>query len=127
MYKTARTIVVKIGASVLIKDQRLDSGKFRDIARDVSLLVKEGRKIIIVSSGAIASAMAKLGIKNKPDSLSKLQALASLGQIELLKLYQKFFSQYNIEIAQVLLTWDDFSVRKRYLNLYPIFNKHGKS
>lgn len=113
MYKL---IVVKIGASILVGEKHLNLNKFKEIAYEVSKFINRGTKVIIVSSGAIASAMSKLNIQSRPKILSELQALASLGQIELMKLYQKYFSKYNFEVGQVLLTWDDFSFRIRYLN-----------
>ncbi len=114
MYKK---IVIKIGSSVLRKNGALNLIKFKEIAQDVSQLIKNGKKIILVSSGAIASGMSKLDIKTKPHTVSKLQAIASLGQIELMKFYQLYFAKFNLEIGQVLLNWDDFSDRKRYLNV----------
>ncbi|MDP8216522.1 MAG: glutamate 5-kinase [Candidatus Kaelpia imicola] len=114
MYKK---IVIKIGSSILRKSGgSLNLGKFKDIAKEVSSLIEKNRKVVIVSSGAIASGMGKLGLKSRPQMMSRLQALASLGQIELMKSYQDSFSKYRIEIGQVLLNWDDFSDRKRYLN-----------
>lgn len=111
-----KIIVIKIGASVLIDGSKLAQAKFKEIAQDVSSLIKRGTKVAIVSSGAIALALTRLKLRSKPESISKLQALASLGQIELMKLYQASFARYGLEVAQVLLTWDDFSQRKRYLN-----------
>lgn len=113
MYKK---IVVKIGASVLKSGETLNKSRFKAIAQDVSELLNQGRKVLLVSSGAIACGMTKLGLKARPQSMAKLQALAALGQIELMKIYQSYFQRHNIEIAQVLLTWDDFSDRRRFLN-----------
>ncbi|MDP8233256.1 MAG: glutamate 5-kinase [Candidatus Saelkia tenebricola] len=113
MYKK---IVIKIGSSVLRKNSSLNLIKFKEIAHDISQLNKSGQKIILVTSGAIASGMSRLDIKTKPRAISKLQAIASLGQIELMKLYQEYFAKFKLEIGQVLLSWDDFSSRRRYLN-----------
>jgi len=114
MYKK---IVIKIGSSILRKDDgHLDLNRFRDITKEIAFLIDKKKKVVIVSSGAIASGMGKLGLKSRPQVISRLQALASLGQIELMKTYQKCFSRYRIDIGQVLLNWDDFSSRKRYLN-----------
>ncbi len=114
MYKN---IVIKIGSSILCKkDGSLDLRKFRNIAEEVAKLLDKNRKVVIVSSGAIASGMGKLSLKSKPQVIARLQALASLGQIELMKTYQDCFSKYKINVGQVLLNWDDFSDRKRYLN-----------
>jgi len=120
MYKK---IVVKIGASVLKSKGRLNKSRFREIASDVYQLLKTGKKVIIVSSGAIACGMIKLGLNVRPRSITKLQALAALGQIDLMKIYQNYFQKYNVEIAQVLLTWDDFSDRRRFLNARETLNE----
>ncbi|MDD5613615.1 MAG: glutamate 5-kinase [Candidatus Omnitrophica bacterium] len=118
-----KTIVIKIGSSVLRGNSALNIAKFKEIAQDVAQIKRSGKRVLIVSSGAIASGMVRLGLKIRPQSISSLQALASIGQIELMKLYQKNFLRYKIEVAQVLLNWDDFSSRKRYLNAKDTINE----
>ncbi len=114
MYKK---IVIKIGSSILRKeDGSLNLSRFKDITREVSSLIDKKTKVVIVSSGAIASGMGKLNLTARPKVISHLQALASLGQIELMKTYQESFFKYKLNVGQVLLNWDDFSSRKRYLN-----------
>jgi glutamate 5-kinase len=118
MFIGMKRIVIKIGSSVinLTKRRKIDIIKIREICRDVKKLIENKNQILIVSSGAIASAMVRHNLTKRPSKISVLQSLAAIGQIELMKIYQQAFAKYNIEIAQVLLTWDDFSYRKRYLN-----------
>jgi len=86
------------------------------IAKQISRLRKEGREIVLVSSGAIALGMSLLKLACRPKELSQLQAVAAIGQNELMNIYRGFFEKNNCLCAQLLLTWDDFDDRKRYLN-----------
>ena len=104
-------IVIKIGASLLVDNQIIDQ-----LTSQIVDLLKHKREVILVSSGAIACGMAILGLKSRPTKLEFLQAAASLGQSELMQLYRRRFSAYNIKCAQILLTWEDFDARNRYLN-----------
>lgn len=81
--------------------------KIRNFVKEVSELIKEGLSIIIVSSGAIGCGLAKLGLKKRPKDYKKLQALASVGQIHLMSLYQQEFNKHNLHIGQILLSADD--------------------
>jgi glutamate 5-kinase len=110
-----KRIVIKLGSSFLFGDKAVHSA-IEEIARQVSLLIKEGKEIILVSSGAIASGMQILKVKSRPRELACLQALASLGQHVLMGRYQEAFALHGLHCAQVLLTWDDFFNRKRCLN-----------
>ncbi|MFH1678959.1 MAG: glutamate 5-kinase [Candidatus Omnitrophota bacterium] len=111
--KQYQRIVIKIGSSLLIKAQVID----RLISQIVELIGRDKeREVILVSSGAIACGMGILGLKTRPVKLSHLQAAASLGQSELMEFYRGRFSAYNIKCAQLLLTWDDFDDRDRYLS-----------
>ena len=82
-------------------------GKIRNFVKEVSELIKEGLSIIIVSSGAIGCGLAKLGLKKRPKDYKKLQALASVGQIHLMSLYQQEFNKHDLHIGQILLSADD--------------------
>lgn len=114
--KNYKRIVVKIGGSLLCTDNNLLNFKvFKEIASQIIQLASKGKEVIIVSSGAIALGMDILGLKERPKELKYLQAAAAVGQNELMNAYRKFFGKRNFA-AQILLTWEDFSDRKRYLN-----------
>ncbi len=114
-----KRIVIKIGSSLLSSQQgHLDYFVYPmdEIAAQISALVENGKEVIIVSSGAIASGMAILKMKSRPKELSSLQATAAVGQHLLMSQYRHFFERKGLSCAQVLLTWEDFDDRKRYLN-----------
>lgn len=115
--KDYKRIVIKIGASLLYSQKaKLDSGFVSEITAQVSDLVKEGKEIIIVSSGAIAMGMSILRLQARPKELGLLQAAAAVGQHELMNVYRRFFKERDLNCAQLLLTWEDFDDRRRYLN-----------
>lgn len=115
--KKAKRIVIKIGASVLSsKDLGIDRDWIKGFSQEISGLMKKGQEIIVVSSGAIAAGMHLLGIKKRPKSLPEQQACAALGQGHLMEIYEEFFKKSGFHAAQILLTWEDFRERRRYLN-----------
>ena len=116
--KEYKRIVVKIGSSLFYApDNSLDFSAFNEVAGQIARLVKaEGKEIVVVSSGAIALGMPLLGLKERPRELHDLQAAAAIGQNEVINAYRSVFRQIGCHGAQVLLTWDDFNDRKRYLN-----------
>ena len=115
--KNAKRIVIKVGTSVLTsKGFALDRAWLKDFAGQISLLLKQGREIIVVSSGAIAAGMHLLGLKKRPRSLPEQQACAALGQSHLMHIYEIFFKENGFHSAQILLTWEDIRERRRYLN-----------
>jgi len=115
--KNYRRIVVKIGSSLFCTDKgSLDFTAFAQVAAQIGALVKEGKEVVVVSSGAIALGMHTLGFKSRPKALCELQAAAAVGQNEVIDRYRSFFKDQAIVVGQVLLTWDDFSIRQRYLN-----------
>lgn len=115
--KNYKRIVIKIGSSLFYaENNRLDLNIFKSITEQVVQLVKEGGELVIVSSGAIACGMSVLGLQIRPKELSYLQAVAAVGQNELMNIYRNFFKECALNCAQVLLTWEDFDSRKRYLN-----------
>lgn len=115
--KKSKRIVIKIGTSVLAaKDRALDAAWIKDFTRQVASLLKEGRQVILVSSGAIAAGMHLLGMKKRPKSLPEQQACAAIGQGYLMKTYEDCFIKYGYHTAQILLTWEDMRERRRYLN-----------
>ncbi|MFA5311333.1 MAG: glutamate 5-kinase [Candidatus Omnitrophota bacterium] len=112
-----KRIVVKIGSSLFYsREARLDADLISSFTDQIAREMKAGREIIVVSSGAIALGMSILRIENRPKNLSLLQAAASIGQHELMDAYRRFFRKVSLNCGQLLLTWDDFSIRARYLN-----------
>jgi glutamate 5-kinase len=105
--KFNKRIVVKIGtSSISYENGRLNFRQIENIARVLSELRHNGKEIILVSSGAIGVGAGRLGMAERPEELSGKQALAAIGQAELIKIYQKFFEQNDQVVAQVLLTKD---------------------
>lgn len=90
--------------------------KIEEFVNEVAELIEDGYEVIIVSSGAIGCGLAKLGLKKRPTEYKKLQALASVGQIHLMKIYQQEFSKYGLNIGQVLLSADDMKDSTRRAN-----------
>lgn len=112
-----KRIVIKVGASLLYSDRNIiGCGLVHEISAQIADLIKEGKEIVIVSSGAIALGMSILKLEERPKELSHLQAAAAIGQPELMDVYRQFFKAKKINCAQVLLTWEDFDDRLRYLN-----------
>ncbi|MFH1287769.1 MAG: hypothetical protein ABII25_03625 [bacterium] len=88
----AKKIVIKIGTKVLTtEDGKLDERKIKDLAKDISLLKKKGKEIVIVTSGAIGAGMGKLGILARPKDIPQKQALAAIGQSKLMHVYENIF------------------------------------
>lgn len=115
--KNYKRIVVKIGSSLFCSEKAgLNTILFNNIASQIISLINAGKEVVVVSSGAIALGMRILGLKIRPKELSFLQASAAIGQNALMDNYSEAFKKGNLICAQVLLTWDDFDNRKRYLN-----------
>ncbi len=113
----ARRVVVKVGSSVLTTpDMTIDLQKIQDLSGEISELIAEGRKIALVSSGAIAVGMERLGLRQRVEGLPDKQAIAAIGQPHLMALYDTYFQKKGIQISQILLTRDDMDHRRRYLN-----------
>ncbi len=103
----AKRIVVKIGTSSLTHENgKVDLDKLEKLARVLTDLNNSGKEIILVSSGAIGAGMQRIGRSKRPEELPLKQATAAIGQAILMKMYQKFFDEYNQVIAQILLTKD---------------------
>jgi glutamate 5-kinase len=110
-------IVLKVGSQVLTaKGKSLSQAVFDRLARELSAAKKKGYEMVIVSSGAIAAGMARLGLLEKPKTIPQKQAAAAIGQSALMWNYERAFTCYGEKVAQVLLTRDDLSNRRRYLN-----------
>ena len=113
----SKIIVIKIGSSLLIDEsKRIRKKWLTEFAKDIRDLIKKNKKIIIVSSGAIAMGCKKLNLNKKNLKLDKSQAVASIGQILLMNLFTKTFVKSKINISQILLTLEDTEQRRRALN-----------
>lgn len=114
----ARRIVIKIGSAVLTgSGEGLDQTRIEHLAAEISAIRERGREVIIVSSGAIAAGLAKLGLKKtKGMPLPLKQAAAAVGQSGLMWMYEKTFAAHDRKVAQILLTREDLSNRTRFLN-----------
>ena len=113
----ARHWVVKVGSALITNDGRgLDAERIAGWVDQIAALRAEGRRITLVSSGAVASGMQRLGWSERPRALYQLQVAAAVGQMNLVRTYETAFMAHGVTTAQVLLTHDDLSDRRRYLN-----------
>ena len=112
-----RRVVVKVGGSVLTNERgRLLPHRVESLVDQLVRCLDEGRQPVLVSSGAIACGMEKLGLRTRPNALAQLQACAAIGQGELMHLYARLFGQRKVLAAQVLLTQEDLADRRRFRN-----------
>lgn len=116
IFESARRVVVKVGSNVLTEDHGLNLKAIQSISRQICRLIDSGLEIILVSSGAMASGVKKIGIGKRPDEIPKRQAVAAVGQAGLIMEYEKAFARCHKKVAQILLTGDDLNHRRRYLN-----------
>ncbi|MBA4111414.1 MAG: glutamate 5-kinase [Leptothrix sp. (in: Bacteria)] len=115
--KNARRIVVKVGSSLVTNEGRgIDAEAIGTWCRQLAALAQDGREVIMVSSGAIAEGMKRLGWATRPKELHELQAAAAVGQMGLAQMYETKLSEHGLGSAQVLLTHADLVDRERYLN-----------
>ncbi len=113
----ARRLVIKVGSALVTNGGKgLDTAAIQDWAQQIAELRRLGREVVLVSSGAIACGMQRLGWEKRPSAVHDLQACAAVGQMGLVQVYESAFSRHGLQTAQVLLTHDDLSDRKRYLN-----------
>lgn len=113
----ARRIVVKVGSSLVTNEGRgVDAEAIGNWSRQLAALAKDGRELVMVSSGAIAEGMKRLGWSTRPKELHELQAAAAVGQMGLAQMYESRLSEQGLRSAQVLLTHADLADRERYLN-----------
>jgi glutamate 5-kinase len=113
----ARRIVVKVGSSLVTDEGRgIDAQAIGNWCRQLAALAAQGRELVMVSSGAIAEGMKRLGWSTRPHELPELQAAAAVGQMGLAQMYETQLSQHGLRSAQVLLTHADLADRERYLN-----------
>ncbi len=122
--KDKKKIVVKVGTSTLAYDNgKMNLQRMEKLVRVLADLHNSGREVILVSSGAVGMGVGMIGLDEKPTDLVKKQALAAIGQVGLLRLYQKFFDDYNLTVAQVLLTKDGIENSLRRKNARNTLNE----
>ncbi len=115
---TAEIVVVKVGTNVLsLPNGLLNVERINRLAEELYRVRNQHRKVILVSSGAVGAGMGRLKLKQRPALVPQLQAVAAIGQSQLIEAYEEAFNRFEIHAAQILLTADDLSVRKRYLNV----------
>lgn len=113
----AKRLVIKVGSALVTNNgEGLDLSAINEWARQIALLRQNNREVVLVSSGAIACGMQRLGWSKRPNAVHELQACAAVGQMGLVQVYESAFASHGLHTAQVLLTHDDLADRKRYLN-----------
>ena len=118
LLSNSKRVVIKLGTAILMQEQEgLALSRFYSFVESISRLHKSGKEILLVSSGAVGMGVQHLGLEKRPKYLPMIQACAAVGQGILLSTYSDAFSKLGIKTAQVLLSEEDFSNRKRYLNL----------
>ena len=124
LFKKAKRIVFKFGTNALTaEDGSLALSRLYSFLEDIAALHKQGKEVLVVTSGAVGLGKKRLGLTSAPDVVSLKQACAAVGQIGLMKFYEDGFRQLGLVAAQVLLTEDDFSHRSRYLSLRDTLNR----
>ncbi len=119
----AKRIVIKIGTNVLRSDEgNISLPRIYSFIEDIANLVKSGKEVIVITSGAVSMGKNRLGLDDTKGTALK-QACAAIGQCKLMSVYENGFDTYGLTAAQILLTEDDFSIRERYLSLRTTFNK----
>lgn len=111
-----KRIVIKVGSGVLTSASGLNMAVIDDLTTEICALKEKGFEVLLVSSGAIASGLKKIGMAKRPQSVSQQQAMAAVGQSSLIMAYEDAFERHGHKVAQILLTRDDLTHRRRYLN-----------
>ncbi|PSR54733.1 glutamate 5-kinase [Adhaeribacter arboris] len=117
-----RRIIVKIGSNVLTQENGMpDTARMQHLVEQITQLKKQGKEVIVVSSGAVASGRSLIKVSEKADAVTSRQLLAAVGQVKLINTYSELFSQHELVCAQVLVTKEDFRDRQHYLNMKNCF------
>ncbi len=111
-----KRVVVKVGSSVISNAEGLEYDRVAELSTDICRLLDRGLEVILVSSGAVSAGKGQLGISGRPQTIPQKQAAAAIGQTRIIHEYKETFQRLNYNVAQVLLTRDDLSNRRRYLN-----------
>ena len=114
--RNAKRVVVKVGSNVLTAQSDLNTTAIESISRQICLLIDRGLEVLLVSSGAMAAGLRKMGLRQRPDEIPQRQAIAAVGQSGLMHAYEKAFGRCAKKVAQILLTSEDLNNRERYLN-----------
>jgi glutamate 5-kinase len=127
LFDRAKRVVVKVGSAILTCEDGIDQDVVDNLAKEISFLRDTGREVILVSSGAVAAGKKKLHLKDDLElTIQQKQALAAIGQSQLMHDYDEAFARYGYNIGQILLTHSDLSHRTRYLNvrntIHTLFN-----
>jgi glutamate 5-kinase len=118
VFDACKTVIVKIGTNVLTTDNdRLDLNRIQCIAHQIHRIQETGRRVVLVSSGAVGAGIGILGLNRRPESLPELQATAAIGQPSLMRTWDDALARTGHRTAQLLLTGNDFRNRQRYLNV----------
>ena len=121
-FTPGKTWVIKVGSSLLTNHGAgIDRSLVQGWVDDIAALKKTGARIVLVSSGAVAEGMKRLGLSERPHSIHMLQAAAAVGQMGLIEMYESAFQNHHLHTAQILLTHDDLRSRQRYLNARSTF------
>ena len=109
-------IVIKIGSNIIASERGLNQRRISSITSEIAGIHARGHEVVVVSSGAVAAGMRRLGLKSRPGDIKHKQAAASVGQSVLMWVYEKYFAKHRIKVAQILITRDAFYDRARYIN-----------
>jgi glutamate 5-kinase len=120
--QNAKRIVVKVGSNVLTARNSLNTCALESISRQICVLIDRGVEVLLVSSGAMAAGIRKMGLRRRPDQIPQRQAISALGQSGLINAYEEAFGRCDKKVAQILLTSEDLNNRKRYLNARNAFS-----
>lgn len=112
----ARRVVLKLGSAVLTAPDGLDLPLIQRLVGEIAALRNQERQFVLVSSGAVAAGIKKLGLEERPAGIVQQQAVAAAGQSTLMQTYEEAFAAHDLKVAQILLTHDDLAARKRFLN-----------
>lgn len=124
MLKEARSIVFKVGTSTLThRSGKLNLRRLEELAQVLADLMNEGIRVTLVTSGAIGVGMGKLGLRERPADTAGKQAAATVGQCELMYIYDKLFAQYGYNVGQLLITREDVEDPRRHENLAAAFDR----
>lgn len=112
-FDNVQRVVIKIGTSALTESDAFYPKRIEHLAQDLAEIKKNHPKlqVVLVTSGAIPAGMKHFRLSKRPKDMSKLQAIAAMGQPQLMQCYSESFARYDLALAQLLLTWDDFSNR----------------
>ncbi|MBF0469392.1 MAG: glutamate 5-kinase, partial [Desulfamplus sp.] len=123
IFSHARRVVVKIGSGVLTLNHGLNTDVIKETSQQIHRLRQNGVQVMIISSGAIASGVKKIGLERRPDGIPARQAAAAVGQAGLILAWEHAFARFDSKVAQLLLTREDLSHRRRYLNARNTLNQ----